>query len=144
MEIITSIIGVIASMLSYILVDYVFKFWKKPKELKTYNDKLSKLTTNLMTASKEVDSILSELTIVAEEREKKVKNLDTELNLLKKKEAGLKNKIEALEKLPIPVADHFAAMLEGGEIKSKRRDYILFGAGVLVTTIISILLNIIK
>jgi hypothetical protein len=144
MDIITSIVGVIASMLAYILVDYVFKFWKKPKELKTYNEKLRKLTSNLINASKEVDTILSELTIVAEEREKKVRNVDSELSLLQLKEAELKNKIETLEKLPIPVAEHFAALLEGGEKRSRKRDYIIFGAGVVVTTIMSILINLIK
>ncbi|MEI6697337.1 MAG: hypothetical protein WCO13_14880, partial [Bacteroidota bacterium] len=105
---------------------------------------LSKLTSNLINASKEVDIILTELSLVAEDREKKIQILDSELNLLQKKEAELKNKIETLGKIPIPVAEHFATLLQGGEKMSRKRDYILFGAGVIVTTIISILLNLMK
>lgn len=143
MEIISGIVAVFVSMFSYILVDYVgkFLFKKKSKTKENYNERLKQLTTNLLNASKEVDNILNELALVAEGREKSVNKLEKELYSLSRKEQELKNKIETLEKVPLPVAEHFASLLEGGEKRNRRRDYLLFGAGVLVTTIISLILN---
>jgi septal ring factor EnvC (AmiA/AmiB activator) len=144
MDILTSLFGVFASMISYIIVDYGFKFFfKKRTSLKeSYNLKLKQLTSNLETASKEVDKIIIELTNHIESKEKHLNTLENELNKMSSKEIELKQKIEALQKTPIIVADHFAKLVEQGENRSKRRDYLLFGAGVLVTTIISLLLKI--
>ncbi len=63
---------------------------------------------------------------------------------LENREKELKEKIEVLEKIPIPVAEHFAKLLESGERRSVRRDYLLFGAGVLVTTVITIAIQLLR
>jgi U3 small nucleolar ribonucleoprotein component len=145
MEIITSLVGVVASMISYILVDYVWKFssrfTKKSKPVSSYSEKLSQLTSNLIKSSKEVDRVLNELSNVATEREGSIKILENNLLSLEKKEIDLKQKIETLEKLPVPVAEHFAKLMESGEKRSARRDYLLFGAGVAVSTVIAIILK---
>jgi DNA repair ATPase RecN len=108
---------------------------------KTYSERLSELTSSLTTASAQVDSVLRELSTVAREKEQAVKKFETGLGELGQREQELKKKIEDLQNVPLPVAEQFAKLVEPSERRGARRDYILFGAGVLVTTIITILLQ---
>lgn len=86
--------------------------------------------------SREVDAVLLELTQAARTREESVRKLETDLASLELHEKDLKEKIEALEQTPLPVAEHFAKLIAAGEKRNAKRDYLLFGAGVIVTTII--------
>jgi hypothetical protein len=115
---------------------------KEPPE-ETYSQKLTRLTQNLTRSSREVDGLLSELSNTAIEREKSVARLEKELEILESKEKQVQERIHALENVPIPVAEHFANLTALGEKRSAKRDYLLFGAGVIVTTIISIGLSLI-
>jgi hypothetical protein len=63
---------------------------------------------------------------VAKEREASVKELEEGLTDLEKREKELKEKIALLQSVPIPVAEHFARLVEPGEKRSARRDYLLF------------------
>ena len=54
--------------------------------------------------------------------------------------ANLKTRIGALKKMPLLVADHFVALLKPREQRSAQRDYILFGVGVVVTTIVTFII----
>ncbi len=65
------------------------------------------------------------------------------MQTLETREKELKEKIEALESTPLPVAEHFAKLLESGEKRSAKRDYVLFGAGVVVTTGVAIIIQVI-
>lgn len=147
MDIGISIVSLFASLISYIMVDYVWKYtFAKRFKSKTitstmYGKQLSQLTSSLTKASKEVDRVLTELSLVASNREDAVQKLEVNLASLEQKEIDLKNRIQTLEKLPIPVADHFAKLIEAGEKGSARRDYLLFGAGVAVSTLIAIVLK---
>jgi hypothetical protein len=107
----------------------------------SFSDRLSRLTTGLTKASMEVDRVLDELAQVARDRETAVKVLESNLTAMEQQEKELKKKIETLEKVPIAVADQFAKLLETGEKRSAKRDYLLFGAGVLVSTIIAVVLK---
>jgi septal ring factor EnvC (AmiA/AmiB activator) len=95
----------------------------------------------LTRASSEVDEVLRELSNVARDREAAVEKLEGDLAGLEGREKELKNKIEALQKTPLPVAEHFAKLLESRERRAARRDYLLFGAGVVVTTAIAVALQ---
>jgi chromosome segregation ATPase len=108
---------------------------------KPYSERLAELTAGLSKASHEVDSVLAELAQVARERTDAVDKLETELATLEGRERELKEKIDALQKTPLPMAEHFAKLIESGEKRSARRDYALFGAGVLVTTVVAILIQ---
>jgi hypothetical protein len=88
-----------------------------------------------------MDAVLHELSAVAQEKEEAVRKLEMGLQELERREQGLKQKIEALQSVPLPVAEYFAKLVEPGERRIARRDYLLFGAGVLVTTIITIVLQ---
>jgi hypothetical protein len=56
---------------------------------------------------------------------------------------AIKQKIATLEKVPIEVMKHFEEALKKGDKRSAYRDYILFGAGVIVSTVISTILKLI-
>ena len=131
--------GIASSELIHKLIRHILGKEAPPK---TYSERLSELTSSLTTASSQVDSVLHELSLVAREKEDTVKKLEAGLGELEKREKELKQKIEALQNVPLPVAEHFAKLVEPSERRSARRDYILFGAGVMVTTIITLLLQV--
>lgn len=109
---------------------------------KTYAERLSGLTSSLTKASGEVDAVLHEMTRVANERQQAVENLEAGLIELEKREKELREKIEVLQKVPIPVAEQFAKLVEPVEKRSARRDYVLFVSGVVVTTMIAVVLQV--
>jgi len=110
---------------------------------KPYSERLAELTASLTKASREVDSVLSELAQVARSREGAVQKLEADLEALETREKELKQRIEALEKTPLPVAEHFAKLLQSGEKRRATRNYVLFGAGVMVTTLIAIIIQVV-
>ena len=110
---------------------------------KLYSERLAELTDSLTEASREVDTVLAELAKVARNRETAVQKLENDLVSLDSREKELKTSIKTLEKTPIPVAEHFAKLVSDGEKRGARRDYMLFGAGVVVTTIIAIVIQIV-
>ncbi len=130
--------GLVSSKLIQKLVRHLLGIRKEPE--KPYSERLAQLTVSLTKASREVDSVLSELAQVARNREGAVQKLESDLEALEMREEDLKEKIEALENTPLPVAEHFAKLLESRENRSVRRDYMLFGAGVIVTTVVAIII----
>ncbi len=143
--------SILAALLSMIVVPiYSELLWKKvirrvfkkeePEE--TYSDKLKRLMESLLKSSSEVDNVLFELSQTAIDKEKSVLTLETELRDLESREKQLKEMVTSLEKVSIPVAEHFARLTADGERRSAKRDYFLFGAGVIVSTFITILLQI--
>jgi predicted RNase H-like nuclease (RuvC/YqgF family) len=123
------------------LLHYHKRSLKKPE--KTYSERLEQLTSSLTRSASEVDSLLSELAQVARSKEDTVQKREKEMEALEIREKELKEKIEALEKTPLPVVEHFAKFLESGEKRSAKRDYMLFSANVLATTLIAIIIQII-
>src|SRR5690348_7757099 len=114
-EIIASILGALLTLLlggaasSALIQKLIPEFFKKPEPTQEpYTERLADLTDSLTKASKEVDSILAELTQIAHDRQSTVQKLDVELRALKDHERELKEKIDTLEKTPLAVADHFA------------------------------------
>lgn len=127
---------------SNIIRNFLYKLAGKKEPIKSYGERLSELTNSLTKASSEVDSVLAELAKVAKDREKSVIEMEASLARLESKEKELIEDIGALQNIPIPVADQFAKLVASGEKRSSRRDYFLFIAGVVVTTIIAILLQV--
>lgn len=145
MPIIDIMVSAIISILTGVLGNALFRGVRKHKKTeKPYGERLAELMSGLTKASSEVDSVLAELAETAQSREKAVRNLEADLAALESRENDAKQRIEALEKTPLPVAEHFARLLRDGEKKSARRDYLLFGAGVLVTTLITIVIQFIS
>jgi hypothetical protein len=114
------------------------KVFQPQQRIPSYAERLSQLMRTLRESSSEVDAVLRELASVAVQRESAATKLEQELKDLETKEASLQQRIQDLQNVPIPVAKYFAELTEPGERRSARRDYMLFGAGVLVSTAISI------
>ena len=76
------------------------------------------------------------------ERPGAVEKLELQLTQLTAEEESVRNRISALKETRLEVAEHFAAVISSGERRSARRDYLLFGAGVLVWTAISVILQV--
>lgn len=121
------------------LLRRILKKEETPQE--SYSERLARLTESLTKASTEVDGVLKELAQIARDREQAVQKLEGELGELESKEKQLQQRIQELEKVPLPVAEHFAKLIAAGEKRSAWRDYFLFGAGVVVSTIIAIILK---
>ena len=113
-----------------------------PKPRESYAEKTRALTEGLATASMEVDKLFQEMASVATERQSGISNLEQQLEDLSNREQELKKKIEALEEVPLPAAEHLArlldAQIESREKRSAQRDYALFALGVIVTTLVSV------
>jgi hypothetical protein len=107
----------------------------------SFTDRVSKLAENLNRSSREVDSILKEIASVMADRQAAAAKLEEELSRHSQHESELKQRIDALKDVPIPVAEHFAKLTESGERRSARRDYLLFGAGVLTSIVTAIALR---
>lgn len=95
----------------------------------------------LSEASKKMDAAVSRIQEYTKARESAVLNLETQLSQLMQQEGELRKKIEALQSVPLPVADYFASMVSKGEKSSAIRDYMLFAAGVVVSSIVGIVLK---
>ena len=109
----------------------------------SFREKMEKLTASLSSASSEVDKILEEIQGVSQQREESLRNLEAKLTEFASREQQLKNRIETLEKIPLPAIEYFLHETERSERRSAIRDYILFGAGVIVSAIVSIILRLI-
>ncbi len=145
-EIILSLVAALSSVLVATLSEGFLrvllpKSFGREKPRVSYKERLIELTTGLTKASNEVNNVLAELTKVAKDRERAVSAMETSLTLLESREKELKDKIEVLQNIPIPVAEQFAKLVAPGEKRSSKRDYFLFIAGVAVTTIITIILQ---
>ncbi|MCK4607110.1 MAG: hypothetical protein KAU35_07435 [candidate division Zixibacteria bacterium] len=134
-----ALIAVVGSTVPFLLRLRVIR--REGKTEKTYGERLAELTADLNRASSDVDSVLEELAQVARARESSVKRLESELQNLEERESQLKEKVDLLENVPLPVAEHFARLLKSGDKRSARRDYALFVAGVLVTTVLAIVIR---
>jgi hypothetical protein len=106
-----------------------------------YQERLSTLLDNLRKSSGEFDGILHEMSSLATSREEEVRRLEIDLANLENKEREIKDRVENLQNIPLPVADHLSKLMEPEGKKSARRDYLLFLSGVIVSTVIAIILE---
>jgi hypothetical protein len=102
---------------------------KERKVEASYAERIDYLTKTLVNSTREVDAVFQEIGKVALERQFAAEKLQQELAALSQRESELKQRVEALKNVPLPVAEHFARLLETGEKKSAKRDYLLFWCG---------------
>lgn len=110
----------------------------------TYTQRLARLTDSLRRSSADVDALIEELSSAAQQREAAALKLEADLATLSAREQDLKKRVSHLQDLPLQVAEHFAALTKASERKNARRDYMLFGLGVLVSTLLSIIFFVIQ
>ncbi len=110
-------------------------------DLKQEPDSPERLFSELAAASKQMDAAVARIQGFTKLREEAVAKLEDQLSTLTTQEGELRKTIEQLRQVPLPAAEYFAHLVNKGEKSSALRDYILFFAGVVVSTIIAIILK---
>lgn len=150
MDIVSLLLAAVSSLVAGGMIKVVDDFVRRVRgrsanqSQESYSEKLHRLTNNLRSSSEEVDSVLTELADVARKRQDAAAQLEQQLIDLEHREQALQQRVKALENVSLPVAEYFASLTSAGEKRSARRDYMLFGAGVLVSTVISIIFFVVQ
>jgi len=98
---------------------------------------------NLIKSASEIDDMLAELTLVARDRNKKIQKLNSEMYELERHKKQLQQRIHELDELPTRVADYFVQLTAKGERRSALREYLLFGADIVVSVLVAIVFKLI-
>lgn len=108
----------------------------------TYREKMERLTAKLGRASSEVDGILQEMNLATQARKQALEVAEQKLEELNKRKEEMEKRVDSLKKMPLPAVEYFIQATEKAEWRSARRDYVLFAAGVVVSTIVGIVLKV--
>ena len=111
------------------------------KKKKSFRDRLADSIDTLRNSTAEIDNVIEEIGQISKEKHQTIENLQKQLDELESRENELKNKIETMEKVPIESLKHFEEILNNGNKRGAKRDYLIFISGIVITTIIAILLN---
>ena len=99
---------------------------------------LSRLVNGLNKTSMELDSILSQIVDVAQNRADAAIKLQAEMKRLEEAEEEYLVRIETLKNEPLRIVNDLLNELEPNRIRTPRRDFMIFLAGVLVSVIVSL------
>jgi predicted transcriptional regulator len=105
---------------------------------------LSRLVNGLNKTSSELDKILEKIVEVAQNRAEAAIKLQAEMKRLEEAEEDYLVQIEILKNEPLRVVSDLLNELHPSQIRTPRHDFMLFLAGVVVSTIVSILWNLLK
>ena len=130
--ILASIVVTIALLVIAIGIFIVISSKRRPDKTILYSERISQLTSSLTEASADVDRILQEMTQIVREREAAISTLE-------KKRTELQIEVDSLEKGPAEAVKLFTQFLEKQDKQSRKRDFLLFGLGALISLLGSIL-----
>ncbi len=105
---------------------------------------LTRLVKDLNKTSNELDNFLAEVVQVAKGRAEATAKLQAEINRLEQAEEEYLVRIETLKNEPLRVINDLLNELQPNQIRTPRRDLMLFVAGVVVSTIVSIVLGLLR
>lgn len=111
------------------------------EQAETFEKRMGNSIQNLRKASADIDVVLAEINKIYEEKESSINLLEDSLLELQSRESILKEKVEALEKIPIESVKHLEKILDKGDKKSAYRDYFLFALGVIFSVAVTIVLK---
>jgi len=81
--------------------------------------------------------------MVSKEREKSLSELESKLQDLSGREQELQKRVETLKQVPVPAVQYLLEATGQAERRSATRDYVLFGLGVVVSTLVTIILKVV-
>jgi len=105
---------------------------------------LSRLVSGLSKTSVELDNILAQIVEVAQNRSEAASKLQAEMKKLEEAEEEYLVRIEILKNEPLRVMSDLLNELQPNRIRTPRRDFMLFLAGVVVSAIVSIILGLLR
>ena len=104
----------------------------------TTTGELTRLVNDLNKTSNELDNILAEVVQVAQGRAEATTKLQDEINKLEQAEEEYLVRIETLKNEPLRVINDLLSELQPNQIRTPRRDLMLFVAGGVVSALVSI------
>jgi hypothetical protein len=107
----------------------------------TTTGELTRLVDGLNQTSNELDNILAEVVQVAQGRAEAATKLQTEIKRLEEAEEEYLVRIEMLKNEPLRVVNDLLNELQPNQIRTPRRDLMLFVAGGVVSAIVSVVLR---
>lgn len=107
----------------------------------TTTGEITRLVDGLNQTSNELDNILAEVVQVAQGRAEAATKLQTEIKRLEEAEEEYLVRIEMLKNEPLRVVNDLLNELQPNQIRTPRRDLMLFVAGGVVSAIVSIVLR---
>ena len=137
-------------LLIFILIGFVFfivesmiisRRSKETGSKATTTGELTRLVNDLNQTSNELDNILAEVVQVAHGRAEAATKLQAEINRLEQAEEEYLVRIEILKNEPLRVINGLLNELRPNQIRTPRRDFMLFVAGGGVSAIVSIVLG---
>jgi hypothetical protein len=136
-------IGILANLIEPSIKNTVLRILGRPIEKKqeTYSERILRLNEILAKSSKEVDEVIKEMARISQERAISVTKLEQQLEELTQREQEANARIQTLEKVPVEAIQYFEQVLQKGDRRSAWRDHVLFGLGVIVSTVIAIALR---
>ena len=144
---------VILQMLIALLIGYILFIFenrvisgqsKSAGSKATTTGDLSRLVRGLNKTSNELDNILAQIVEVAQHRGEAATKLQEEIKRLEQAEEEYLVRIETLKNEPLRVINDLLNELEPNRIRTPRRDFMLFISGVIVSTIIYLVLGILR
>ena len=138
---ITILIGFILLIIEYIVISRRSK--EAGSKATTTGDR-SRLVNGLDKTSNELDQILAQIVEVAQNRAEAAIKLQAEMKRLEEAEEAYLVQIEILKNEPLRVVSDLLKDLHPNEIRTPRRDFMLFLAGVVVSAIVSIVLRLLR
>jgi chromosome segregation ATPase len=107
----------------------------------TPTERVRRSIGKLNKASEEVDAVLREIVQEMKMRQGAVENLKRKHEGLFKQEEDLRKRVEILKDTPMEVADYFQEIVASADKRKARRDVTMFIAGVILTTIVTVIIN---
>lgn len=136
------LITVLIGLIIFLIVNMVISRQKGSKPTSTGD--LTRLVNGLNKTSLELDNILELILEVTQDRANAATKLQAEMKRLEEAEEEYLVRIETLKNEPLRVVNDLLNELEPNRIRTPRRDFMLFLAGVLLSAIVSIVLSLLK
>lgn len=148
-----TITGLILPLLAVILVGFVFlvvehrimtnRSREQGSKATTTGD-LTRLVNELNKASGEMDAILEEIVEVAQGRAEAAKKLQEEISRLEQAEEAYLVRIETLKNEPLRVINDLLNELQPNQIRTPRRDFLIFLTGGAVSAVAFVLFGLLR
>ena len=136
------LIFILIGFVFFIIENVIISRRSKEKDSKiTTTGELTRLVNDLNKTSNELDNILAEVVQVAHGRAEAATKLQDEINRLERAEEEYLVRIETLKNEPLRVINDLLNELQPNQIRTPRRDLMLFVAGGLVSVMVSVVLG---
>jgi predicted transcriptional regulator len=148
-----NISGVLLQLFITVLIGLVFfivenrilsKRSKEAGSKPTSTGDLARLAKGLNKTSNELDKILAQIVEVAQDRAEAATKLQAEMKKLEEAEEEYLVRIEILKNEPLRVMSDLLNELQPNKIRTPRRDFMIFTAGVLLSAIVSVVLGLLR